>query len=144
MEKRPVQLFDKNQLGNVCFVSRNNKTFVLSYWWFDEDGAQMPYELPLLPKLKSEGWKIKVYDNEIREDPHVTIIRKTQHWRWAIRLKTFMDTEPDPKKVPKEILALLTDEYRSICLGWNEVHPADPVEVPPDPNAAEMEEEEDE
>lgn len=105
---------------------------------------QMPYELPLPPKLKSERWKVKIWDKEIGEDPHVTIVRKTVFWRWAIRSKSFMDATPDPSEIPKEILVLLSENYRLLCLGWNEVHPDDPVDVPVEPDEQEEMENENE
>ena len=99
----------------------------------------MPYEFPLSKKLKSQRWKIKVWDREGGEDPHVTIMFKENWWRWSIRRRQFMDTSPDPADIPKEVLAILEkgENYRQLCLGWNGVHPDDPVNVPPVPKAAE-------
>ena len=102
----------------------------------------MPYELPLPTSLKSQRWKIKVWDKELGEDPHVTIICKTRWWRWALRDQEFMDTSPDPSLIPKEVLAELTkpENYREMCLAWNRIHPNDPVVVPPEDTAEDEDE----
>jgi hypothetical protein len=101
----------------------------------------MPYELGLPAHLESQRWKVKVFDKELGEEPHVTIVFKTRWWRWALRSRDFMDTSTDPKDVPKEIIKHLVKEenYRDMCIGWNSVHPNNPVDVPP-----EAEEEQDE
>jgi hypothetical protein len=94
----------------------------------------MPYDLPLPKSLKKQRWKVKIWDREIGEDPHVSIVYKTTWWRWAIRDKTFMDASPDPSDIPQEVLDAISENYRQLCLAWNRIHPSDPVEVPPDPN----------
>lgn len=70
----------------------------------------MPYELPLPNRLKTQRWKIKVWDKELGEDPHVTIVHMTQWWRWGLRDRKFMDTSPDPATIPKEVVAELTKD----------------------------------
>jgi hypothetical protein len=43
----------------------------------------MPYLLPLPPGL--EAWKVRIFDNELLEVPHATIVKKTQLWRFNLR-----------------------------------------------------------
>ena len=53
----------------------------------------MPYSLPLPKKLRNEGWKVKIQDRESREDPHLTVWRKTTKWRINLRDKKGMERE---------------------------------------------------
>jgi hypothetical protein len=39
-----------------------------------EGVIKMPYDLPLPDNFKP--WKVKIFDNELLEEPHVTIIFK--------------------------------------------------------------------
>ncbi len=85
------------------------------------------YELPLPPRLASQRWKVKIWDNEIRESPHLTIICKTSKWRWGLRERAFLDTEPDPSLVPQEVMDVINAQYTSLCNEWDGVHPGNPV-----------------
>jgi len=35
----------------------------------------MPFELQLPRNLKADGWKVKIFDKEELEPPHVTVLR---------------------------------------------------------------------
>ena len=85
------------------------------------------YELPLPAKLESERWKVKIWDNEIRESPHITIVRKTQKWRWGLRERAFMDKEPDPSLVAQEVMDEVNGQYLLLCNEWDRIHPDNPV-----------------
>ena len=52
----------------------------------------MPFVLQLLKVLSQAGWKVKIYDFERLEPPHVTILRKFEEtWRLSLRDGKFMD-----------------------------------------------------
>jgi len=72
------------------------------------------YQLPLPLKLKRHGWKVKIADKERLEEPHVTILWKTNRWRWSLRERRFMDATPDPADVPSEVLAELAANYEKL------------------------------
>jgi hypothetical protein len=55
-------------------------------------------------KPVGRGWKVKVRDRERVEPPHVSIMHKSNSWRWGLRSEQFLDSEPDPKDVPEELL----------------------------------------
>ena len=67
----------------------------------------MAYTLPMTEALRKARWKVKIRDKETREPPHVTIIRGTDAWRIDLRTGEFMDDDPDPAKVPKELIDLI-------------------------------------
>ena len=51
----------------------------------------MAFSLPLSPQLTQARWKVKIFDKENREPPHVTIVRGLQKWRVNLRTGAFMD-----------------------------------------------------
>ena len=64
----------------------------------------MPYDMRL-PKRLRKLWRVKIQDREaLYEEPHVTIWRKDQKWRYSLRRRIFLDPQPDPALVPGEIL----------------------------------------
>ncbi|HZK81400.1 MAG TPA: hypothetical protein VFC46_10045 [Humisphaera sp.] len=62
----------------------------------------MPYSLPL-PKKLGTIWKIKIWDNEILEEPHVTVLRKDTKWRYGLRRRDFMDALFPTNPVAEEV-----------------------------------------
>jgi len=90
---------------NVLLCSRRIKDILVK-------DDRMPYELPLLEPLGSQGWKVKIFDNEPPDHPHATVIFRTKKWRWKLREQSFMDDDPPPREVPKEIVAANEREPR--------------------------------
>ena len=88
------------------------------------------FELPLSRKLASRRWKVKIWDDEIREHPHLTILWKTNRWRWGIRQKDFLEQDPDPSEIPEEVMKAIEVNYPLLCKEWNRIHPKNPVVVP--------------
>ena len=87
----------------------------------------MPHEVPLPDALKPV-WRVKVLDREVpREEPHVTIFRKTQKWRFAIRVPEFLDETPPPRDVPSLVLEAIRADLANVVAYWNRVHPHNPV-----------------
>ena len=87
----------------------------------------MPYDL-LLPKKLKDLWKVKVQDKELLyEQPHVTIWKKATRWRWELRSRSFLDPQPHPGEVPKEILDLIAANYDELCRQWDARFPSNPV-----------------
>jgi hypothetical protein len=89
----------------------------------------MAYTLPLTAALKKARWKVKIRDKEIREPPHVTIIRRTRAWRIGLRTGAFLDDSPDPADVPEDLIELIHDEaaWQRLCDEWDRMYPDNPV-----------------
>jgi hypothetical protein len=86
----------------------------------------MPYELRLPNALKR--WKVKILDNELLfEEPHVTIVFKTELWRFGLRSRTFLDDSPKSDKVPKELMKEVMTNFKTLCGKWNARFPTNPV-----------------
>ena len=80
----------------------------------------MPYVLPLPRKLR-RLWKIKIQDKEtLYEDPHVTIWRKGTKWRFGLRIRDFLDGQPDPAEIPDEILDVIEANHDELCRQWDD------------------------
>jgi hypothetical protein len=92
----------------------------------------MPLQLPLPERLSNEGWKVKIYDNERLEPPHATVIRGNLAWRLNLRSRQFMDREPDPRDVPRELRDVLQVEHAELVRLWDRTHPGNPVTVAED------------
>lgn len=87
----------------------------------------MPFDLPLTDPLRRQGWKIKIQDRERLEPPHVTIIFGISKWRVGLRDHRFLDEEPNPGEVPRELVKLIEDRWSDICDAWDVMYPKNPV-----------------
>lgn len=94
-------------------------------------GDQVPYSLVLPPHLTKDGWTAKIQDRERLEPPHATVRRRTFAWRWNLRTRAFMNAEPDPARVPADILDILTREHQALVAAWDERFPLNPVNGEP-------------
>jgi hypothetical protein len=90
---------------------------------------QVPYELRLPTRFRQAGWKVKIREKETREPPHVTILRQTRAWRINLRTGEFMDAEPSPADVPKELVAYIKRPaiWQRLCEEWDRKYPTNPV-----------------
>jgi hypothetical protein len=95
----------------------------------------MPFSLPLPQQQTKAGWKVKIFDKENREPPHITIIRGTDKWRVNLRTGEFMDRDPPKRKVPDEVIQAIEDNWELLKEAWNRIHPGNPVEGTGDENA---------
>lgn len=87
----------------------------------------MPYELPLPSWARAQGWKVKIRDKERLEPPHATVLRRTESWRWNLRVRSFMDRWPDPREVPAAVLESMMDQHETLCREWDRMYPENPV-----------------
>jgi len=82
-------------------------------------------------------WKVKIQDREaLYEEPHVTIWRKDQKWRYSLRHGRFLDPQRDPSEVQNEIVDLIKEQIEELCRQWNERFPQNPVAAEEDENGA--------
>jgi len=73
----------------------------------------MPYSLPL-PGTLAAHWKVKIFDNELLEEPHATIICKTRKWRYSLRRQCFMDNSPPVRDVDGRVLEIINTQMAQL------------------------------
>lgn len=83
------------------------------------------FDLPA--QLKAALWKVKIRDKETTEPPHASVLWGTKCWRWGLRDRAFMDSEPDPRDVPKALVRYLNENHAELCAAWDEYYPLNPV-----------------
>lgn len=83
----------------------------------------MPQDFQPPDPLRQRGWRIRIRDKERVEPPHVTILFKTQAWRFGLREKQFLDREPDPRDVPTQLVDHLTELLPALVAAWDELYP---------------------
>ncbi|MBW3543099.1 MAG: hypothetical protein KY476_22805 [Planctomycetes bacterium] len=89
----------------------------------------MAFNLRLPDALRKARWKVKIRDKELREPPHVTIIRGTDAWRLGLRDGAFLDRRPDPSAIPDSLMELIEERetWNLLCDEWDRLYPANPV-----------------
>ncbi len=87
----------------------------------------MPFTLNLPPHFRSEEWKVKIFEKETVEPPHVTIIRGTKKWRIDLRTMEFMDKRPPSREVPRELVEHIAASKSELVQQWNAKYPHNPV-----------------
>ena len=87
----------------------------------------MPIELPLPTSLKRARWKVKILEKETVEPPHLSILRRDETWRIDLRTGEFMNDVPEPAKIPKQLLALIRNNWEWLCDQWDSKYPDNPV-----------------
>ena len=88
----------------------------------------MVYTLEMPKALKDKGWEVKIRNLERTENPHVTILWKTQSWRYNIRSTAFMDSERDPKLVPGGVVDHIQEKLDLLRTEWDKKHPENPID----------------
>ena len=87
----------------------------------------MPFALNLPEPWATRGWKVKIRDRERLEPPHVTILRRTRAWRFDLRSERFLDKEPDPNEVPKEVVSEVRSNLTLLRQEWDRMFPENRV-----------------
>jgi Domain of unknown function (DUF4160) len=87
----------------------------------------MPFNLPLPEALSRERWKVKVFEKETVEPPHVTIIKGMEKWRIDLRTMKFMDKKPLSRNVPDELVEHIRANKDVLVKQWNAKYPHNPV-----------------
>ncbi len=88
----------------------------------------MPYALLLSKKLKNAGWKVKIFDKESREPPHITVMRGVQKWRIDLRTREFMKL-PGGKwsQLDAEVSSAIEEHWDEFIRQWDRHYPENPV-----------------
>ncbi len=86
----------------------------------------MPYDLPLPPPWRAQGWRVKIRENESRETPHVTIWRgpASPRWRVSLRDKSFL---MPPGGSRRDIPRAVRRHWALLCGAWDAMYPDNPV-----------------
>lgn len=87
----------------------------------------MAHALELSDEWHSQGWKVKIRDDERNETPHATLLRRRQFWRLDLRTGRFMDSAPDPADVPGELVELVWKRRARLRRAWDAMYPENPV-----------------
>ena len=87
----------------------------------------MPETVRLPDPWEGRGWRLKIYDREIREPPHATLIHRTGKWRWDLRRQRFMDREPSSRLVPQELAESIRKVHEQLVAAWDRRYPDNPV-----------------
>jgi hypothetical protein len=87
----------------------------------------VPFTLNLPEPWATRGWKVKIRDRERLEPPHVTILRRTRAWRFDLRSERFLDKEPDPNEVPKEVVSEVRSNLTLLRHEWDRMFPENRV-----------------
>lgn len=88
----------------------------------------MAFALVIPQPLKSQGWKVKIRDREFAEPPHVSVIRRTECWRIGLRDLEFMDTSPDPSRVPNDLVEFIHSKVEDLKAAWDRMYPHNPID----------------
>jgi hypothetical protein len=85
-----------------------------------------PVKLP--KKLTTRGWKIKLYDNERLEPPHITVYCREKVWRIGLRWGEFLVPPGGRwKEIDPEVRGILEACWNDLQMAWNRKHPSNPV-----------------
>lgn len=87
----------------------------------------MPFTLNLPEPWVNRGWKVKIRDRERLEPPHVTILHRARAWRFDLRSEKFLDKQPDPRVVPKEVVVEVRSKLTLLRQGWDRMFPENRV-----------------
>jgi hypothetical protein len=86
----------------------------------------MPVDFPLPAPFRRHGWRLKIYDKERLEPPHVTLLYRTRRWRVSLRTGRFLDRRPAPREVPQALVDHIVRNLDAYCSEWNEMYPHNP------------------
>lgn len=88
----------------------------------------MPFDLKLPRNLKAARWKVKIFDKEELEPPHVTILRGPDIWRLGLRDGRFLIPPGGSwSDFPKELQKILKNSLPALRIQWDRIHPTNPV-----------------
>jgi hypothetical protein len=86
-----------------------------------------PFVLRLSKALKSAGWRVKIYDFERLEPPHVTIYHKGRTWRLSLRDGRFLDMGDTWSQIAEDVQVAIESQWERLRAEWDALHPENPV-----------------
>jgi hypothetical protein len=100
-----------------------------TYFTCRPEEVDVPFILTVPEPWASGGWKIRILDREWGEEPHFNFFRGARYWRFGMRRRAFMDPNPDPREVPREVVAFALQNLWLLACEWDAAHPRNPVAV---------------
>lgn len=70
-----------------------------------------------------------IRDRERLEPPHATVLWRTKAWRWNLRDGGFLDSIPDPREVPPELVDTLVQNVSLLRAQWDAMYPNNPISL---------------
>ena len=89
----------------------------------------MVFNLDIGTRLKKQGWKVKIHDNERLEDPHVTIYFKLEKWRLSLRSGDFLDRGDKWNQIEDRVQEYIEANWDLLIEEWESIHPDNPIET---------------
>lgn len=84
----------------------------------------MAFELQ--SKKIPKPYKVKIRDRERLEQPHVSILKKTECWRLGLRSLKFLD-DVSWSAFPDGIREAIDENLEQLIREWNRMYPENPV-----------------
>lgn len=84
--------------------------------------CHMPFSVSLTQALRKAGWRVKIYDAEGPEEPHVSIFRKGETWRISLRTGKFLDTGGKWSQIDDDVRAAIEREWETLRSEWDKLH----------------------
>jgi hypothetical protein len=78
-------------------------------------------------RLKTIGWKVKLYGNERLEPPHITLRRGIRKWRIGLRDMQFLESSDSWDDIDPEVIEQLNKAVESLREAWDKMYPSNPV-----------------
>lgn len=90
----------------------------------------MAFSLDLPAPLPSDGWKVKIWDKERLEPPHVTVFHGRRIWRLGLRSRSFLVPPGGSwKEIDDRVRATVEANWQLLCDTWDAMYPSNPVAV---------------
>jgi hypothetical protein len=88
----------------------------------------MPFDLDVPWALKKAGWKVKIFDKEALEPPHVTILRGPDKWRYGLREgRLLVPPGGSPKDIPPGVWNAIEGNLDQLKAAWDRMFPTNVV-----------------
>ena len=89
----------------------------------------MAHQVPLSKRRRQEGWKAKVYDNERKETPHLTVTRGPEdEWRVSLRDKSCLVPPGGTwSQIPEDVRLDIEADWEACIAYWDATNPGNPV-----------------
>ena len=98
----------------------------------------MPFELDLPKRLKVRGKKVKIFEKERLEDPHVTVYLKRGDRAWRIGLRDGGFIVPPGgswNEIDREVRESVEQNWGRLRLEWDRLYPSNPISSREDDDA---------
>ncbi|WP_337176975.1 hypothetical protein [Paludisphaera sp.] len=98
----------------------------------------MPFDLDLPRRLKARGWKVKIFEKERLESPHVTIYLKRGDRAWRVGLRDGVFIVPPGggwNDIDRDVRELVEMNWDRLRMEWDRLYPINPISSREDDDA---------